>query len=242
MNKPIYKQWWFYVIIAIILIAGGVALYFTVFKDNKSEVKETSTKVESNAKDTEDKGEDNKEQNEENSDSKEKEEVKESKEDKTDNESNGSSNEEESISTEDKEASSGEESGNKKKFNEENQVGIFNVKVNGTRTIAHDPKDLFSPAEGYEYLLVDTTIKNTGDETRTVSTLTMMSIVDKDGERCKEANAKCTKKTAQLDVTLAPGEEANGEFVAEVPVGSTDLYFVFYSSAMGGEKSIVKLR
>ena len=94
------------------------------------------------------------------------------------------------------------------------KVGDIEVKINGVRTAEKEEWDN-QLEEGYVYLLVDTSIENTGSEEVYIDTYNNFRLVDKDG---RNYNATYNEKAkGRVDGPLNPGRKIAGELVYGIP-------------------------
>ena len=114
----------------------------------------------------------------------------------------------------------------------------FNVTVNGVRTGTGEENG-FPPSDGNVYFYVDVTIENTSSSERAISSIAMFKIVDKDGRSFDQSITGGGK--GQLDGSLGVGRKMTGEYVVEIPEGTTGLELEFNGSFWGGEQVVVSL-
>lgn len=99
------------------------------------------------------------------------------------------------------------------------KFGQFEVKVNSVKRDYSAEDSFYSASEGNELIVVNVTVKNTGDDEKFIGVYDL-----------KINNAGTTDTSAFIDVDpafeskdLAPGESMTGNLVYEVTKGSTDL-------------------
>jgi hypothetical protein len=113
------------------------------------------------------------------------------------------------------------------------QIGDAQVTVHSWRI---DPgSEFLKPDADKQWIVVDATVVNTGDDEYAMSTLLQMSIRDSDG-REHGTPALGAETSGSLDGVIPPGQNLRGEVAIEVPATSTGLQFVFGQS-FGGEQA-----
>jgi hypothetical protein len=123
------------------------------------------------------------------------------------------------------------------KIGETVQLKDYKVTVNKIRTSQGD--DVSQPKQGNEFLYVDCTVENISNEQKTVSSVMMFKVEDKDGRSYEQTIT--TDGNGQLDGDVAPGRKITGEYIVEVPQGKTGLDLVFDSSLISSGQVIVNL-
>lgn len=113
----------------------------------------------------------------------------------------------------------------------------FNITVNKVTT--SDGGEFIKPKDGNEFLNVDITVENISDQSQGVSSVMMFKVVDKDGRSYNQAFTE--KQNGQLDGEVGAGRKMSGEYIVEVPKGSTGLQLEFNSSLLSGGQVIVDL-
>lgn len=113
------------------------------------------------------------------------------------------------------------------------KVGDAEVTVHGFRTGTGN--EIVSPAAGSVWIIVDATVRNTGDDAYNLSSLLQTAVRDSGG-REYDVTIGPTDLQGQLDGTIPPGDILRGEVAFEVPENATGLQFVF-SQAIGEEQA-----
>lgn len=119
------------------------------------------------------------------------------------------------------------------------QLKDFKVTVNGVRTADSGSGGLLKPNDGNEFFFVDCTIENISDSDKTVSSMLMFKVVDKDGRSYDQSISG--DSNGQLDGTVGPTRKISGEYCVEAPKGKTGLELEFDSSFIGTQQVIVEL-
>lgn len=116
----------------------------------------------------------------------------------------------------------------------------FNVAVNKIYIV--QPNEFIKPDDGKEFLAIDITIENTSNAEKTVSSMIMFKVVDKDGRACEYSlTGQSIAKAGQLDGTVGVGRKMTGVYVVEVPKGQTGLELEFQPSFISNGQMVVKL-
>ena len=92
------------------------------------------------------------------------------------------------------------------------KMGDLNFAVNGIHL--SDGSDFIKPDEGYKFLMLDISIKNTGEEFENISSLMMFKLVDDEGI---SYDISLADTKGQVDGKMAPGRRLRGEIAFEVP-------------------------
>lgn len=108
------------------------------------------------------------------------------------------------------------------------KVGDAEVTVLGFR-IVEDHRS-FPPDPGFQYLIVDAEVRNTGDDDYVLSTLLQFKVRDSENRTYSVDIFPDTQ--GSLDVQIAPGDAARGEVAFEVPIASAP-YRVRFEQAVG---------
>lgn len=103
------------------------------------------------------------------------------------------------------------------------KVGDAEVTVHGFRTSTGS--DISSPDAGNMWIIVDATVRNTGDDSYALSSLLQVSARDSEGREYSITVAP--DLAGRLDGAIPPGDMLRGEEAFEVPEGATGLQFVF---------------
>jgi len=116
-------------------------------------------------------------------------------------------------------------------------IGDASVTVNSWRLDAGT--EFFKPDADKQWVVVDVTVENTGDDEYNISSLLQMAIRDSEGREHRDIAFADT--SGSLDGTIPAGQTLRGENATEVPAGATGLQFVFKQS-FGSEQARWKLR
>lgn len=120
------------------------------------------------------------------------------------------------------------------------QLKDYKITVSKVYNVAGN--DFAKPKDGNEFIAVDCTIENISKEEKTISSMMMFKVVDKDGRACEYSLTGLTAANAgQLDGTIGAGRKISGVYVVEVPKGKTGLELQFDSSLITGGQVIVTL-
>lgn len=120
------------------------------------------------------------------------------------------------------------------------QVGNLYVTVNEVKPVKGD--SFTKPPTGYQFLMVDVTIENTGSTAESISSLLQMWLKDPTGQRYKlDLSATVASKGTTPDGELAAGEKIKGQVAYAVPEGITGLLFVFDGEIFGAGKVSIAL-
>ncbi|MBY0755499.1 DUF4352 domain-containing protein [Clostridium sardiniense] len=117
------------------------------------------------------------------------------------------------------------------------EVKDFKIKVN--KISVDNGGKIIKPEDGNEFVKVDVTVENISSEEKTVSSILMFKVVDKDGRECKQAITE--NQNGQLDGKVAPGRKITGEYAVQAPKGEKGLELQFDSSLLSSGQIIVKL-
>ncbi|MGG7077403.1 DUF4352 domain-containing protein [Clostridium sardiniense] len=117
------------------------------------------------------------------------------------------------------------------------EVKDFKIKVN--KVSSDNGGKIIKPEDGNEFIKVDVTVENISSEEKTVSSILMFKVVDKDGRECKQAITE--NQNGQLDGKVAPGRKITGEYAVQAPKGEKGLELQFDSSLLSSGQIIVKL-
>ncbi|AQL42016.1 hypothetical protein BV210_04465 [Halorientalis sp. IM1011] len=115
--------------------------------------------------------------------------------------------------------------------------------VNSVRTSSGE--GFAQPDEGNEFVLVDVTVENTGDDELTVSTLLQMELKDGRGRTydISIVGASVSDRDFSQGDPIPPGGRRRGEVVFEAPEGIDPLYLVMdFDVFAEGDKSFFQLR
>lgn len=113
------------------------------------------------------------------------------------------------------------------------KVGDAEVTVHGFRSSTGG--EFLSPDPGNVWIIVDATVKNTGDDPYNLSSLLQTAVRDGAG-REYDVTIGPTDLQGQLDGTIPPGDILRGETAFEVPADAQGLQFVF-SQAFGEQQA-----
>lgn len=105
-------------------------------------------------------------------------------------------------------------------------------------SVRHETTGLVPAKAGMEYLIVNLTFENPGNEKKAVSSLISFSVKDDTGQKYTTAFGATTKSSA--DGSVAPGDKLRGETAFEVPKNATNLAFI-YDPVLGGDPLRFKL-
>lgn len=119
------------------------------------------------------------------------------------------------------------------------KVGDAEVTVNSFRLSSGD--GTFGPDPGNVYVIVDTTVRNTGSDAYNISSILQTAARDGDGREYNVSIALGATTQGQLDGTIPPGDILRGETAFEVPQSATGLQFVF-SQSLGSQQARWNLR
>jgi len=126
----------------------------------------------------------------------------------------------------------------------------LNLEVGATADIADarvtlhtwrvDPgQEFFKPAADKQWIVVDVTVENTGDDEYNISSLLQTAI--RDSEDREHSDLALADTSGSLDGTIPTGQSLRGERAFEIPAASTGLQFVF-KQAFGNEQARWNLR
>jgi hypothetical protein len=110
------------------------------------------------------------------------------------------------------------------------RVGDAEVTVHGARRSSGG--EFLSPDAGNVWVIVDATVRNTGDDAYNISSLLQTALRDSTGVEHDITIGADT--SGQLDGTIPPGDILRGETAFEVPLTATGLQFVF-TQALGNQ-------
>jgi len=126
------------------------------------------------------------------------------------------------------------------KIGDKVKMGDLAITLNSAQLVL--PDEWNQPTDSNnQFLFVDATIENLGNQSVVISSLMMFKLVDKDG---REQNiAIHTKQKGQLDGELGPSRKMTGQIVFEVPKTSklSDFEFIFEPDLLGFGQAIFKL-
>lgn len=92
---------------------------------------------------------------------------------------------------------------------------------------------------GYEYMYINCTIKNTSKESQMISSSLLFKVIGENGTEYPEATP--SDSTGSLNGTLKPNSYLTGDYVAEVPINTKDVYLILDNSFLTGGEGKVKL-
>lgn len=148
----------------------------------------------------------------------------------------------ENTSTSSKPASEDTKKNEPKTFKVGDVVQLKDYKITVNKVYPVSGNEFAAPKDGNEFIAIDCTVENISKEEKTVSSLVMFKVVDKDGRACEYSLMGQTAANAgQLDGTIGVGRKLSGVYVVEVPKGKTGLELVFDSSLLTGGQVIVTL-
>ena len=122
-----------------------------------------------------------------------------------------------STATESTTASSASETPAQTEFSIGDTIKVENLQFTVTGTRKSSGGQFEQPQAGYEYLLVDVLVQNTGSKVESISSLAMFSLLDKDGYSYNTTLADEAK--GSLDGNIIAGKYIRGELSYEVPKG-----------------------
>lgn len=117
------------------------------------------------------------------------------------------------------------------------KAGDLVFTVNSTRT--DNGNDIFKPAEGSIFYIVDVTIENTGNESEAVSSLMMFNLFDSEGYNYTVTIGPETR--GQVDGEIMAGRKLRGELVFEIPENAESLELEIDPTLSGSGKIRVAL-
>lgn len=113
--------------------------------------------------------------------------------------------------------------------------------VNKVYTI-QSANQFIKPNDGNDFIGIDCTVENTSDSEKSISSIMMFKVVDKDG---RDINMSFTGVTAaaagQLDGSVGAGRKMTGVYAVEVPKGTTGLELEFNADIISSKRVIIKL-
>lgn len=112
------------------------------------------------------------------------------------------------------------------------KVGDAEVTVHGARRSTGE--EFFSPDAGNVWIIVDVTVRNSGDDAYNLSSLLQTGVRDPEGREYDIAIGPDTQ--GSLDGTIPAEDLLRGEAAFEVPEAATGLQFVF-KQAIGEEQA-----
>lgn len=124
------------------------------------------------------------------------------------------------------------------KVGETVKMGDLEFTVNGIRT--DEGGDFNKPEEGNAFLIIDATIKNTGQDSNALSSLMMFKLYDSDFYQKDMAIFADTK--GNLDGELGAGRTMRGEVAFEVGKNETEWEFIFEPNVFGFGQAIYELK
>jgi len=107
----------------------------------------------------------------------------------------------------------------------------FLVSVTSTRTA--DEIDGTQALEGWQFVLVDLTLANTGAAEHDVAMLVQMLMEDGAGQAYSFDIGVSASSVMQLNGTFDPGEQASGTIGFQVPTDANDVRFIFRTIVPG---------
>ncbi|AZV59159.1 DUF4352 domain-containing protein [Clostridium sp. AWRP] len=120
------------------------------------------------------------------------------------------------------------------------QLKDYKITVNKVYNVSET--DMDKPKDGNEFIAVDCTVENISKEQKTVSSIAMFKVVDKDGRQCEYSlTGQSAANAGQLDGDVGAGRKITGVYVVEVPKGTTGLELEFDASLISSGQVIVKL-
>lgn len=216
VKKPIYKKWWFWLIAAIIII--GIASNMGGEQEKVDEQTPTDQTTENNDAQTDEN--DNTDEDQEPT-----EDEQESEDEKVDE------------TTDKDEQASEDEKSDLHSIGDSVESGDYIFTVNSVREDAGS--EFLSPDEGNTYYLIDVTVENKGDESVTVSSLMMFTLIDSEGYTYDVTFGPETK--GQLDGEVGAGRKLRGELVYEISKDVTGLELEIDPSLWSEGKIIFEL-
>ncbi|MBU1671752.1 MAG: DUF4352 domain-containing protein [Actinobacteria bacterium] len=114
------------------------------------------------------------------------------------------------------------------------KTGQLDVKVVGWSPSQGD--DVFKPAQGNQFVVVDVSITNTGTTSKLVSTVTEMSVRTPNGYQYDMAVYFPEPRFPEGDIL--PGQTARGNVSFEVPSNATGMSFVYKPLIIGDVVSV----
>jgi len=124
------------------------------------------------------------------------------------------------------------------KVGETVKMGDLEFTVNGIRT--DEGGDFNKPEEGNTFLIIDATIKNTGQDSSALSSLMMFKLYDLDFYEKDMAIFADIK--GNLDGELGAGRTMRGEVAFEVGKNETEWEFIFEPNVFGFGQVIYELK
>ena len=103
----------------------------------------------------------------------------------------------------------------------------------------------FAPDSGNEYVVIDITVSNTGDEELSVSTFLQMTLKDDAGRTYDTSivGSGTLDREFSQGRPISPGSQRRGEVAFEVPAGVSPLYLAMdFELFAEGDKSFFRLR
>ena len=107
--------------------------------------------------------------------------------------------------------------------------GTWSVTVNSVQTNKGD--QIFTPASGDTFLVVDVTVSNLSSTPQLVSSVASFTLKDSTGQAYNE---KFTDIGKPLDGTIQPGDKLRGQLVYEVATSQRAFEFQFQGSLFDG--------
>lgn len=124
------------------------------------------------------------------------------------------------------------------KVGETVKMGDLEFTVNGIRIDEGD--DFNKPEEGNVFLIIDATIKNTGQDSNALSSLIMFKLYDSEFYEKDMSIFADTK--GSLDGELGAGRTMRGEIAFEVGKDETEWEFIFEPNVFGFGQAIYELK
>lgn len=131
-----------------------------------------------------------------------------------------------------------DEQGETFKVGETVKMGDLEFTVNGIRTDKGDEWN--KPEEGNTFLIIDATIKNTGQDSSALSSLIMFKLYDSDFYEKDMSIFADTK--GSLNGELGAGRTMRGEIAFEVGKDETEWEFIFEPNVFGFGQAIYELK
>lgn len=128
-------------------------------------------------------------------------------------------------------------SGNEAAIGQAIVSGDLEFVINGITTSGG--KNLFKPAEGNEFLLVDVTVTNKGSETKSISSLLTFTMRDQQGYAYPISISASSAGKGNVDGEIMAGKALSGELGYEVKPGTSGLELVVNPSVFENDKIFV---
>lgn len=124
------------------------------------------------------------------------------------------------------------------KVGETVKMGDLEFTVNGIRS--DEGGDFYKPEEGNVFLIIDATIKNTGQDSNALSSLIMFKLYDSEFYEKDMSIFADTK--GSLDGELGAGRTMRGEIAFEVGKDETEWEFIFEPNVFGFGQAIYEIK